>query len=81
MTDLIESKPLPTDMETSGLSLIIPRDATLDTISTGFIATEGPVWNRREGYLLWSDMVGDRIYKWKPGEGTSVLLSVPGADS
>jgi len=78
LTDLIESQPLPTDMEAPGLARIIPEGAVLDTISTGFIATEGPVWNRRERFLLWSDMVGDRIYKWEPGEGTSVFVEPSG---
>jgi gluconolactonase len=74
LTDLIATQPLETDLETPGLARIIPKDAVLDTIATGFVATEGPVWNRREEYLLWSDMAGDKIYKWKAGEGTSVFV-------
>src|SRR5438034_7641007 len=65
-------------MEAPGLERIIPADAVLDTISTGFIATEGPVWNHREEYLLWSDMAGDKIYRWKAGEGTSVFIDPSG---
>lgn len=67
-----------TDMEAPGLERIIPKEAVLETFSTGFIATEGPVWNAREGYLLWSDMVGDKIYQWRPGHETSVFLDPSG---
>jgi gluconolactonase len=72
--DVIEAQPAQTDLEAPGLTRIVPRDALLETVSTGFTATEGPLWNRREEYLLWSDMAGDRIYRWKPGAGTSVFV-------
>lgn len=78
MIDLIEIHPLQTDQEAPGLARIIPKDAVLEIIATGFIATEGPVWNRREEYLLWSDMAGDKIYQWKPDQGTSVFADPSG---
>lgn len=37
-----------------------------ELIADGFLFTEGPVWNRSEGYLLFSDIAGDTIYKWIP---------------
>lgn len=78
MTDLIDAQPLVTDLEVPGLARIIPSNAVLETVSTGFVATEGPLWNRREEYLLWSDMAGDKIYQWKPGHGTSVFIDPSG---
>jgi gluconolactonase len=36
-----------------------------ERIATGFINTEGPVWHP-DGYLLFSDINGDTIYKWAP---------------
>jgi sugar lactone lactonase YvrE len=36
-----------------------------ERIATGFINTEGPVWHP-DGYLLFSDINGDTIYKWSP---------------
>jgi len=33
---------------------------------------EGPLWNRRDGTLLWVDIVGDTIYRWKPGASAEV---------
>ena len=35
-------------------------------LASGFKFTEGPVWHR-EGYLLFSDIPGDTIFRWAPG--------------
>lgn len=53
---------------------IVPEDAILETFSSGFISTEGPVWSAQEGHLLWSDIAGDKIYQWSPAQGTSVFM-------
>jgi sugar lactone lactonase YvrE len=41
-------------------------------IGGGFQVTEGPLWIRREGYLLFSD-VTNLIRKWTPGCAFSVF--------
>jgi gluconolactonase len=43
----------------------------LEQIATGFIFTEGPVWNPG-GFLLFSDMPGDIRRRWSPTEGVTV---------
>src|SRR6266853_6377937 len=35
--------------------------------------TEGPVWFREGGYLLYSDIYNDRRMKYAPGQGVSVF--------
>src|SRR5579864_3241785 len=58
---------------------VIRMDPGLDTIlvpgtkmellkAEGFDGGEGPVWVRegKSGYLLFSDVPGNRIYKWQP---------------
>jgi len=42
-----------------------------------FGAIEGPVWSD-SGYLLFSDMAGNVIYKWTPAGGVSVFLEKSG---
>jgi gluconolactonase len=37
---------------------------TLQRIATGFEFTEGPAWHP-DGYLLFSDISADTIYKWE----------------
>ena len=41
---------------------IVPEDAVIDKLSTGFMFTEGPVWSP-EGFLLFSDIPANTIYK------------------
>jgi gluconolactonase len=52
------------------LSSIVPRDAKIEKIADGFQFTEGPVWHR-DGYLLFSDIPANKIYKYVPDEGVS----------
>ena len=32
-------------------------------LADGFLFTEGPVWNKEEGYILFSDIPASTIYK------------------
>jgi gluconolactonase len=56
---------------------IVPQDADLTVIDTGFQFTEGPVWDP-EGGMLFSDIPEDMIYRWKEGKGISVFMKNPG---
>jgi gluconolactonase len=47
-------------------------EGDLERIATGFIFTEGPVWNP-EGFLLFSDMPGDIRRRWSATEGVTVI--------
>jgi gluconolactonase len=53
---------------------LVSKEATLDKIADGFSWVEGPVWHKQGGYLLFSDIPSNAIYKWKPGEGVSLFL-------
>jgi len=55
----------------SKLMRILPENAKIERLATGFQFTEGPVWNLSGGYLLFSDIPGNRIIKYTPGEGIS----------
>jgi len=57
---------------------LIPRDAVLEKLAEGFDWTEGPVWVRDGGYLLFSDIPRNSIMKWKEGEGISLFLKPAG---
>jgi gluconolactonase len=50
---------------------ILPEGAKVERLGTGFQFTEGPVWNGKGGYLLFSDIPGNRIIKWTPKDGIS----------
>ena len=58
---------------------LIGPDAKLEVLATGHDWTEGPVWVPREGgFLLFSDIPRNRIYKWQEGKGESVFMEPAG---
>jgi gluconolactonase len=60
------------------LSRLVAVDARIELLADGFDWAEGPVWRRDGGYLLFSDVPRNTIYKWKEGEGLSVFLRPSG---
>src|SRR6185437_3415556 len=58
---------------------LIGRDAKLEVLATGHAWTEGPLWVPKDGgYLLFSDIPPNRIYKWQQGKGESVFMEPSG---
>lgn len=57
---------------------ILSRDAKLETLAEGFLLAEGPVWNRPDAYLLFSDVPANAIYKWEPSAGINLYLKPSG---
>jgi gluconolactonase len=57
---------------------LVPPGAPLETMANGFQWLEGPVWNRRKGYLLFSDIPSNSVYQWKPGNGVGLFLRPSG---
>jgi len=58
-------------------SKIASKDAKIKKIAGGFQFTEGPVWHP-DGYLLFSDIPANKIFKYLPGEDISVYLENSG---
>ncbi len=57
---------------------LIDKDAKIEVLGEGFEWSEGPVWVKKGGYLLFSDVPKNTIYKWKEGEGISEFLKPSG---
>src|SRR3954449_7707619 len=53
-----------------GIDEIVPVDARLERVATGFDFTEGPVWSVAEGALLFSSPNTNAIYRWSPRTGS-----------
>jgi gluconolactonase len=49
----------------------------IDKIATGLQFTEGPSWSK-EGFLLFSDCVSNKLHKYVPGAGVSDAGDIPG---
>jgi gluconolactonase len=50
--------------ESEQLHELIDANAEVEQIGTGFIFTEGPIWNPSGRFLLFSDMPGDTRRRW-----------------
>jgi gluconolactonase len=48
------------------LDAIVPANPKLHKLADGFEFTEGPVWVKNGGYLLFSDPNANRIYRYDP---------------
>lgn len=58
--------------------MLVPADAIIEKVAGGFTWVEGPVWNRRAGYLLFSDIPQNSIFKWQDGTGANLFLKPSG---
>jgi gluconolactonase len=65
---------LEIDLATPALARLVSREAPLDRLYHGLTFGEGPLWSHRDGTFRWVDIVGDTIYRFKPGVGTEVLI-------
>jgi gluconolactonase len=62
----------------AGFDRLVPRDAKLEPIATKHEWVEGPVWNRQENYLLFSDIPNNAVFQWQPDKGESLFLQPSG---
>jgi gluconolactonase len=60
------------------LDAILTPGTKIERLAHGFQFTEGPVWDREGGYLLFSDPNNDLIYRWSPDGQVSVYRSHSG---
>ncbi len=60
------------------LDRLIPKDARIEVVASGFLWAEGPVWIKDGGYLLFSDIPRNSVMKWKEGEGVSLWMKPSG---
>lgn len=60
------------------LDALVPKESKIEVLASGFDWSEGPVWVKSGGYLLFSDVPKNTIYKWKEKEGLSEFLKPSG---
>lgn len=60
------------------LDALLPADARLETIADGHRWLEGPVWDRRDGALLYSDIPANTVYRWTAHAGARAFLQPSG---
>ena len=57
---------------------LLPKTSKIEVLASGFEWAEGPVWNKEGGYLLFSDVPKNTVYKWEEKSGLSVFLQPSG---
>lgn len=57
---------------------LVPPTTQIEKLADGYQWTEGPVWNRSGAFLLFTNIPGNEIVKWKEGEGASRYLQPSG---
>ena len=60
------------------LDKLIAPDATIEVLAGGYTWSEGPIWVKDGGYLLFSDIPPNEIHRWKEGEGARLYLKPSG---
>lgn len=68
------------ERESPALDALIVPDARIEKLADGLIWSEGPVWIEEGGYLLFSDVPGNKMYRWSEADGLSVFLDPSGYD-
>ena len=62
----------------ASLDSLIGVDAVVELLDVGFAWPEGPVWVARGGFLLFSDIPRNVIYRWSEAEGASIWMQPSG---
>jgi gluconolactonase len=57
---------------------IVGSDRQLEQVATGFLFTEGAMWNGKTRELTFSDMPGDIVRKWSAENGVTVFRQPSG---
>jgi gluconolactonase len=60
------------------LDALIPPDARIEKLAEGFDWSEGPVWIRQGGFLVFSDVPQNKVYRWSEGHPATVFLEPSG---
>ena len=68
---------LKVDRMDKGIDMIVPANATIERVATGFTWVEGPIWIPA-GYLLFAEITSNSIRKLTPDGTVSIFLQPSG---
>jgi len=57
---------------------IMSKETKLEKLATGFIFTEGPVWDQANNCLYFSDIPANKIWKWSNSGGKEIFREPSG---
>jgi gluconolactonase len=73
----VNYSPVKVDRQDAGFDAIVPADATLERVATGFTWVEGPVWIPA-GYLQFAEITSNSIRRLTPQGVVSIFLQPSG---
>jgi gluconolactonase len=76
MTKMEESR---IDRWDPAMDAIVPADWKIEKLAEGFGWAEGPIWIRSGNYLLFTDVPGNKMWKWSEKGGLEKFLDPSGA--
>ena len=71
----LDSTPVKLDRLDPAIDQIIPTDAKVERVATGFKWVEGPIW--LNGSLYFAEIPSDSIRKWTPGDEEASMFLTP----
>jgi len=63
------------------MDAIVPKDWKIEKLAEGFGWAEGPIWIKSGKYLLFTDVPGNKMWKWSEKGGLEKFLDPSGAAS
>ena len=60
------------------LDALLSATAKIEVLASGFVWSEGPAWVKEGGYLLFSDVPQNTVYKWNEKDGLTTFLKPSG---
>lgn len=60
------------------LDALIPAGARVEVVTEGLRWAEGPLWDPRDGSLLFSDVPRNAVFQWRPRGGVTAVLRPSG---
>lgn len=57
---------------------IVPKSSKLEKIASGFMFTEGPVWDVSQNCLFFSDIPANKMWKWSEAKGAELFREPSG---
>ncbi len=66
------------DRKSPKLDELVPKDAVIEVLAGGFKWTEGPVWDKKNKALLFTDIPNNRVMRWSPTDGLKEFLKPSG---
>ena len=61
----LEANALDVEVRDERIWDVVGKDALLEQVATGFQFLEGPLWHSSARHLIFSDILGDTMYRWR----------------